>query len=177
MNQEQVATLSGLETALRMEEDGKAFYLKAAKLSKNDIGKKLFKNLAAEEDIHKEVFKRIYKKIKDKNQWPEDTELLPEQRTNIKTVFAAEMENMSKKFTPAKAELDAVKTAMDMENKTLDFYRARNQQARLQAEKQLYEALSMQESEHARVLQDYYEFYLDPASFYRMKEHSSLDGG
>ena len=167
MNQEQVATLSGLETALRMEEDGKAFYLKAAKLSKNDIGKKLFKNLAAEEDIHKEVFKRIYKKIKDKNQWPEDTELLPEQRTNIKTVFAAEMENMSKKSTPAKAELDAV-------NRRNPFYRGETAGARL---KKLYEALSMQESEHARVLQDYYEFYLDPASFYRMKENSSLDGG
>ena len=35
-----------------------------------------------------------------------------------------------------------------------------------EAEKQLYEAIAMQESEHHRVLQDYYEFLQDPAQWY-----------
>ncbi len=176
MSQEQDATFSGLKIALKMEEDGKAFYLKAAKLSKNKIGTQLFKNLAAEEDIHREIFKNIYNNIKNKKQWP-DVKFESDHGHKLKTLFAAEMENMGKNFTPAKAELDAVKTGMDMENKTLDFYRERAGKTSLDAEKELYESLAMQESEHSRILREYYEFYLDPASFYLTKEHRSVDGG
>ena len=66
---------------------------------------------------------------------------------------------------------------MDMENKTLDFYNGRSKQTTYEAEKQLYEAIAMQESEHHRVLLDYYEFLKDPAQWYVKKEHTSVDGG
>ena len=66
---------------------------------------------------------------------------------------------------------------MDMENKTLDFYNSRNKQAAFDAEKQLYEALAVQESEHHRILLDYYEFLKDPAAWYVQKEHTAVDGG
>ena len=176
MSQEQDATLAGLQIALKMEEDGKAFYLKASKASGNPLGAQLFKNLAAEEDIHREVFKKIYNNIKDKQQWPE-TKFLADGGKHLKTVFAAAMEKMDKEFSPAQSELDAVKTGIAMENKTLDFYRERKEKAPSSVEKQFFETLSMQESEHARVLQDYYEFYSNPASYYNTKEHLSVDGG
>ena len=83
-----------------------------------------------------------------------------------------------KSHEPAlKEELDAVKTGMDRENKTLDFYNARSKKTTLEAEKQLYESLAMQESEHHRVLLDYYEFLKNPASWYVQKEHTAFDGG
>jgi rubrerythrin len=176
MSQEQEATLAGLQIALKMEEDGKEFYLKASKKSANELGAKLFKNLAAEEDIHREVFKKIYNKIKNNKQWP-DEKFVPDNGKHLKSVFAAVMETMDKQFVPAQSELDAVKTAIAMENKTLDYYRERLEKASLVAEKQLYEALTMQESEHSRVLQDYYEFYNNPAGYYTLKERSSVDGG
>jgi rubrerythrin len=176
MSQEQETTLAGLQVALKMEEDGKAFYLKASKASGNPLGAKLFKNLAAEEDIHREVFKSIYNKIKNKNQWPE-TKSVADGGKHLKTVFAAAMENMDKTFSPAQSELDAVKTGIAMENKTLDYYRERLEKAASAVEKLFYEELSMQESEHSRILQDYYEFYNNPSSYYRSKEHSSVDGG
>jgi rubrerythrin len=176
MSQEQDAALAGLQTALKMEEDGKAFYLKAAKASPNQLGSQLFKNLAAEEDIHRAVFKSIYDKIKKNQGWP-DTAFKSDHGQKLKTVFAAAIEKMDKEFTPAASELDAVKTGMDMEKKTLDFYRGRSAKTTLKAEKQLYDALSMQESEHARVLQDYFEFYSDPAGYAVLHERSSVDGG
>ncbi len=175
MSQEQDATLAGLQISLKMEEDGKAFYSKAAKASGNKLGAQLFKNLAAEEDIHREVFKKIYNKIKDQKQWP-DVTFTPDHGQHLKTVFAAAMENMGKEYKPAQAEIDAVKTGMEMENKTLDFYRERSGKTTLDAEKQLYDSLAMQESEHFRVLQDYFEFLADPAGYYVRTEHTSVDG-
>jgi rubrerythrin len=74
-------------------------------------------------------------------------------------------------------EIDAVETAMAMENKTYDFYRSRIPKAAYAAEKQFYEELAIQEKEHHRVLLDYYEFLKNPAAWFVEKEHPSLDGG
>ncbi|MBN1160514.1 MAG: hypothetical protein JXA17_00990 [Dehalococcoidales bacterium] len=176
MPDEQQATLKALETALQMEIDGKEFYLKASEASKNKLGKDLLKKLSAEEDIHRTVFQGIYDNIKAKRGWP-DLKYRSDGGQSLRTVFAVALENM-KSHTPAlKEELDAVKTGMDLENKTLDFYNARSKKATLEAEKQLYEQLAMQESEHHRVLLDYYEFLKNPAGWYVQKEHTSVDGG
>jgi len=61
---EQDKTLNGVKTAIQMEIDGKEFYLKASQASNNELGKKLLKQLAAEEDIHRQVFSKIYDTIK-----------------------------------------------------------------------------------------------------------------
>jgi rubrerythrin len=175
MSQEQEATLAGLQTALKMEEDGKEFYLKASKASANKLGAHLFRKLADEEDVHREIFKSIYNKIKKEQQW-HDTGFTPDQGRNLKTVFAAAMEKMDKEYKPAQAELDAVKTAIAMENKTLDFYRERSSKTGQYAEKHLYVALAEQESDHSRILQDYYEFLSDPAGYFVKTEHTSMDG-
>ncbi len=75
------------------------------------------------------------------------------------------------------AEIDAVQKAMDMENKTYDFYKSRGAKATYDAEKQFYQALAGQEEEHHKVLLDYFEFLKDPAAYFVQKEHHSLDGG
>ncbi len=176
MPQEQDATLAGLQTALKMEIDGKEFYLKASQASRNKLGSQLLKKLAAEEDVHRKVFQDIYDKIKNKKQWPE-VKFTPDHGKELRTVFAVAMEKIDKNVNAMPEELDAVKTAMGMENKTLDFYRERSSKTTFPAEKQLYDALAGQEYEHHRVLQDYYEFLQDPAQYFAKTEHTSVDGG
>ena len=70
-----------------------------------------------------------------------------------------------------------MQTAMAMENKTYDFYKNHCQTATQDAERDFYEALASQESEHHRILLDYYEFLKNPAAWFVQKEHPSLDGG
>ncbi len=50
---EQRDLIPGLETAIRMEIDGKAFYLQACAESTDQGGKQLFSQLASEEDVHR----------------------------------------------------------------------------------------------------------------------------
>ncbi len=74
-------------------------------------------------------------------------------------------------------ELDAIQTAMDMENKTHDFYKSQGKDATYDTERDFYETLAAEEREHHLILLDYYEYLKDPAGWFVRKEHPSLDGG
>ena len=71
MGTEQDKTLAALRLAIRMEIDGKEYYLKASQESSNELGNKLLQSLAAEEDIHRQKFGEIYDVIESKKAWPE----------------------------------------------------------------------------------------------------------
>ena len=176
MTKEQDTTLGALQTAIKMEINGKNFYVKAAKASQNELGKELMDKLAVEEDGHRQVFEKIYKNISARKSWPEKA-FKGDGGRGLRTIFARALEAMDKDVKAIATELDAIQTAMAMENKTYDFYRSCSGKATYDTEKQFYEELSIQEEEHHRILLDYYEFLKDPAAWFTQKEHHSLDGG
>jgi len=173
---EREKTLAVIKTAIQMEIDGKAFYLKAGNLSGNELGKKLFENLAAEEDIHRQVFEDIYHAISTRQNWPE-TSFHAESSQDLKTLFAQAIEKMGTEVKADQTELEAVQTAMSMEDKSQDYYKTHGEAATYPAEKELYQKLTAQEAEHKLILSDYYEYLVDPAAYFVQKEHTSLDGG
>jgi len=176
MNNEQDKTITALKTAIQMEIDGKEYYLKTSRESSNALGQNLLRSLAAEEDIHRQKFEQIYATIRNKNIWPA-TDFTPDGGSGLRTVFARTTEEMSSAVDVSTTELDAVQKAMTMENKTYDFYKEQGERATYDAERELYEALVIQEREHYLILLDYYEFLKYPAAWFVEKEHPSLDGG
>lgn len=173
---EQNKILAALQRAIRMEIDGKKFYHKASRESSNELGKKLLKSLAAEEDIHQQKFEEIYNAIRSKKAWPE-IDFHPDRGRGLKTVFASAIKKIGSDIRAPATELDAIQTAMDMENKTYDFYKTQVQDAVYDAEREFYKALAAQERVHHQVLLDYYEYLKNPAAWFVSKEHPSLDGG
>ncbi len=176
MAKEQDTTLKALKAAIQMEIDGKEFYLEASQASKNELGKKLLEQLAAEEDVHRKVCEDIYKDISTKKGWP-DKKFHHDGGKGLRTLFSKALEQMNKDIEAIPTELDAVQRAMEMENKTFDFYKSLGSRAAYDVERQFYEALAVQEEEHYRVLLDYYEFLKNPEAWFVQKEHPSLDGG
>jgi rubrerythrin len=174
--QEQDRTIKALEKGIKMEIDGKEFYLKASASTGSELGKKLLQSLAAEEDIHRKEFEQIYENMRKKQGWPR-TELHTDGGAALRTVFADAINSLKPGVKAIPEELDAVKTAMAMENETYDFYKEQAKTAAYDIEKSFYEALAGQESEHHRLLLDYYEFLKDPEAWFVQKEHHSLDGG
>jgi rubrerythrin len=173
---EQDRTLKALQTAIQMEIDGKEYYLKASQQSGNELGRKLLKTLAAEEDNHRQVFKRIYNTIRRERDWPK-TDFQPDGGRSLRTIFAQAAGKTGPKAKAPDSELNAVKTAMDMENKTHDFYQQQEKLALYGAERDFYNTLAAVEKEHHLILLDYYEYLKDPAAWFVEKEHPSLDGG
>ena len=172
---EQDKTLAALQTAIQMEIDGKKFYLKASQESSNEMGKELLKSLADEEDIHRQKFEEIYEAIRSKKAWPK-TDFQPDGGIKLRTILARATEEIGTDVKTSATELEAVKTAMDMENKTYDFYKSQSRNSVYDVERDFYEALATQEKEHHLVLLDYYEYLKDPAAWFVTKEHPSLDG-
>ena len=176
MESEQDKTLEVLKTAVQMEIDGKEYYLKASQKSSNELGKRLLSSLAAEEDVHRQRFEEIYDAIRNKKAWPV-TDFQPDGGRRLRTIFARVTEEMDANVKASDTELDAVQMAMDMENKTYDFYQNRGKDATHDAERDFYETVAAEEREHHLVLLDYYEYLKDPAGWFVTKEHPSLDGG
>jgi len=173
---EQDKALQALQIAIQMEIDGKDYYLKASQESGNELGRKLMESLAAEEDIHRQKFIEIYDAISSKKAWPV-TDFQPDRGKRLRTIFAKASEEIGINVKAPVTELDAVKTAMDMENKTRDFYKTQSENATYGAERDFYETLAAEERGHHLVLQDYYQYIKDPAGWFVAKEHPSLDGG
>ncbi|MEE8420906.1 MAG: ferritin family protein [Dehalococcoidales bacterium] len=176
MADEQGKILEGLQTAIRMETDGKAFYLKVSRESGNETGRKLLESLAAEEDIHRRKFEEIFRAVRTRKGWPE-IEAAPDRGETPETIFARATDAPVSEKRALATELGAVQTAMTMENKSFDFYKAQSKKAQYDAQRAFYDALAAQERGHHQVLQDYYEYLADPVSWFVGKEHPSLDGG
>lgn len=175
MVSEREKTLEGLRVAVQMEIDGKAYYLRASQASGNDMGRKLLERLSVEEDFHRQKFEEIYRAVEGRQQWPA-VDIAADRPQRLKTLFAEEAEHISAAAEGPATELDAVQTAMDMENKTYDFYKARSRSASFAAERDFYEAVAAEESVHHALLRDYYQYLKDPAQWFTLKEHPSLDG-
>ena len=173
---EQDKTLDALQIAIQMETNGKEYYLKTSRESNNELGKKLLESLATEEDIHRQKFEEIYNAIRSRKAWPV-SDFQPDGGKRLRTIFAKTTEEMGSNIKSLATELDAVQTAMSMENKTYDLYKSQGGSATYNAERDFYETLAAEEREHHLILLDYYEYLKDPAGWFVSKEHPSLDGG
>ena len=176
MVREQDNTLEALQIAIQMEIDGKEFYLRVSEESTNDLGKKLLQALANEEDIHRQKFAEIYNTIQTKKAWPA-VDFQPDGGKSLRTIFAKATEELGSNTKGPTSELEAVKTAMDMENKSYDFYKNQSKNTTSAIARDFYDTVSGEEREHHIILQDYYEYLQDPAIWFAKKEHPSLDGG
>jgi len=167
--------IQALETALQMEIEGKEYYHKAGQRSDNPLAKKLFQRLAEEEDVHIKKANEIYKAIKNKARWPEKETTFKHERS-LRNVFREAIEGMDREVKTSSSELEALKVAMNMEDKSYSFYRSRDKEASSSAEKSFYQALTAEEREHYLALLDSYEYLTDPQSWFTKKERWSLDG-
>ena len=175
MATEQDKTQEALQIAIQMEIDGKEYYLKASQESSNELGVKLLESLATEEDTHRQKFEEIYSAIRSKRSWPA-TDFQPDGGKRLRTIFARAIEEMGPNIKAVATELDAIQTAMDMEDKTHNFYKSQGGNATYDAERDFYETLAIEEREHRLILLDYYEYLNDPSEWFVSKEHPSLDG-
>ena len=173
---EQVKTQQVFQTAIQMEIDGKEYYQQMSQRSTNQLGRELFQSLAAEEDIHRQKFEELYEVIRSKKAWPK-TDFQPDRGKRLRTLFSKSVQETGSNLEATATEIDAVKVAMDMENKTFDFYDSQSQNATHDAEREFYESLAAEERGHHLILIDYYEYLKNPASWFVSKEHPSLNGG
>lgn len=166
-----------LEMAIQLELEGKAFYQTASLKSTDELGRALFARLAGEEDFHAAKAREIAESL-SRGEEPLAIEESFDDGEHLRAIFADARRRMgSKRRSPVARELDLIKAAMDVEEKSRKFYQTHGASARTVFERRFFTALSHEERGHYLSLVDYQEYLTDPVGWFTRRERHSLDGG
>jgi rubrerythrin len=167
--------IKALEIALNNESKERDFYLQNAERSKNSLGKQMFASIASDEDEHYKRILRLHEKLISDGKWPE-TVPIKVKGTEVKAVLQKVLDAASISAKADTDDINAVKVAIDFETKGEMFYSKLAKDVENPMEKKFYEFLAGIEREHRLSLEDTYEFFKDPAGWYRLKEKLHVDG-
>jgi len=167
--------LNALEVALNNEMKEREFYLKNAERTKNALGKAMFKQIADDELEHYERLKQLKIEWEKKGIWPETLPLIVKE-TDIKEILTKFLQKGGQTAASDDDDLQAIRTAIDFEQKGAEFYRRLRDAVTDKKEKDFFDLLATIEYEHYLSLKDVEEYFLSPADWYRAHEHHSLDG-
>jgi len=151
------SAMNVLEEAKCLEQQGQAFYREAAKKIKNSKGKKMFRKLAKDEVLHERLIQREILSLIKEGYWVELLETQGPACALVPNIFPQGREGLAKAAKADPNEVDAVLTALDMENKSYDLYRTQAESVTDPKAKQLYEFLAGQERSHFDLLMANYE--------------------
>jgi len=179
MAKESGKALDALKFALKFEMDGYKFYTKASKKTKNVLGKEMFKYIAEEEMKHVEMVKAIYENLKKTKKWPQASKGRKKEKKKIsfETIFTSLKEEIKEILDINPSDIEAVKIAKDMEIDGYKFYQKRAEQTDNPLEREFYQQLVKEESNHYEVLNNTYEYLSNPGDWFSKKERPIYEGG
>jgi len=160
---------NAIEIAIKMETDAIKFYKEASDKTKNPVGKKMFLTIREDEKRHLNMLTQIFKGL-DVN----ISDVSP--IGNVKTVFEAMKNEMMKKIEATNDELEAFRTASQMEKEGIGFYKKALSEAKTEKEKALFERLIKEEEQHYSIFANSYSFLSDTGNWFMWEEHSIVEG-
>jgi rubrerythrin len=135
----------------------------------------MFKQIADDELEHYERLKQLKIEWEKKGIWPETLPLIVKE-TDIKEILTKFLQKVDQTAASDDDDLQAIRTAIDFEQKGAEFYRRLRDAVTDKKEKDFFDLLATIEYEHYLSLKDVEEYFLSPADWYRAHEHHSLDG-
>jgi len=155
MDQEDAA-LRGLEKAIRIEKDGRRFYLRAAERTTDQRGKEMFLSLAHAEEDHLRIVEKQYDSLSEGRGWLALAEATGEVDLG-RPLFPPGREALEKMVRPDDSDLDALLLALGFENDSYELYRKGYAETDDPQGKAMYEYLADMEREHFETLMRNYE--------------------
>ena len=157
MNTGANTALTTLNQAIELEIEGQRFYLKAAERTSNPKGAEMFRSLAGDEVIHERILRRQLEALGEGKGW-----ILPEGVAEVtsdltSSLFPENEETFQKAVRPEDSDLDALLFALQIENKSFNFYRELAQITDDPRGKRMYEYLADAERGHFERLMLNYE--------------------
>ncbi len=136
-----------LKTAILLERKGKAFYTQAARNSESKSAKKIFEMMAEEEDEHIDFLTK-----QAQNYIKTNTFSHPEPHHEDDHDVEILTEKIKEEINAASFEAAAISAAIDFENRAIEIYSKRAEEAEDPAEKEVYQMLADWEKGHHQLL-------------------------
>jgi rubrerythrin len=138
-----------LKTAILLEHRGKAFYTIAARETQSEAVRKFFTMMAEEESGHIEFLSRQFSEFEKSGRFAENT-----MEHSVDDAEAAMIlsERIKKEISAAGFEAAAISAAIDFENRAIDVYQGRANDATDPNEREMYQTLADWERTHFHML-------------------------
>lgn len=147
-----------LRDAMQFEMDGRAFFVEAAGKTSDYFGRIIFNSLADDELEHIEKIRAIDRSLMKGETWPPSGDHVTKERRNIFETARTQLDEIVKDRTD---DLQAVKIAMDLEQKGFRFYSDLARMAADKSEKEFYQRLASEERRHLQLLEDTWRTLVD----------------
>ena len=139
-----------IKTAIQMEKDGYSFYQKAAAQTTSDIGRTIFKSLAADELLHLEVFKKLFDEKVGKTEW---YDLVNTSKKYVDIpIFPKDLQKVEG-ANPDTNEIDALRIAMDSEQRAIEYYTKIRKNSSDEEINKIIDEIINQEKNHYNILE------------------------
>ncbi len=149
--------LKALEEAKCLEQEGQAFYRKAAEQAKDEKGRQVFLSLIGDEVNHERLIQREIDNLTREGKWARLTEVSPVKCDLTEPIFPQGRAGLQKAVKADTGETEALLVALEMENNSYDLYRRRAEASTNPPERAMYEFLASQERTHFDLLMANYE--------------------
>ncbi|MGQ9859164.1 MAG: ferritin family protein [Thermodesulfobacteriota bacterium] len=167
--------IQALEIAIENEAREAEFYRKHSERTNNILGKKMFISLAHDEREHMERIRALQKKLQERGHWPQDVPLEIE-GTQVKEVLRSFVGAVEKLSQADRDDMDAVRIAIEFEQKGEAFYRDLAAKVEDSREKEFFALLASMEHDHLVSLKDTLEYFQNPEGWFAAKERHTIDG-
>ncbi len=137
-----------LKTAILLERRGKAFYTQAARQTESKSAKKIFEMMAEEEDAHIEFLTKQFVNYQKYQEFLK-SEPAPEEDEAVVEILSEKVKN---EINAAGFEAAAISAAIDFENRAIEVYSNRAEEATDPNEKEMYQMLADWEKGHHHLL-------------------------
>lgn len=168
-----------LQRALKMEEDGRNFYLESAGRVKNQLAKEVLNHLADDELDHIERIKEGYERITKNEPFAtkEIQGLKRSSREYFENIFTEAQKKSQELIKHEAEELDILKTALDLESKSHQFYSEQIGEQSDEQVKQFLDFLASEEYRHYNLIFNTIQYITNPTDWYYQEEKPIFEGG
>lgn len=156
--------------ALKLEEEGRQFFLMAAQKTKSRLAKQTFEFLASEEDRHIEKIRKFYRSLELSEELPEVEDSDAEAKL---IAFNDRLAQLTEEANDVATDLQAYRTALEFENGAEELYASRMLSTDNPRIKKLYRWLIEEEAMHSRLLRSCVKFVEDPTGWFDRRKSSS----
>ena len=176
MANSQDRSLQMLSAALELEKKGEAFYKEAVSTCQNDLGREIFRMLMKDEGLHMDRILKIYNSLKTGQTWSEEWKSIKPDHKDLEVLFREMASAHGKKITVNSTDLEALTIGIDLELRSIAFYKKSLTKAQDSIERDFIKQMIGEENSHHAVLSDMKLYLSDPAGWFFEHEHSGLDG-
>jgi len=137
-----------LKTAILIERRGKAFYAQAARQSKSEATRQIFEMMAEEEEAHISFLEEQFRNYVANHEFTSGYSVPEEDDSEVERLIG----QVKNEIDAAGYEAAAISAAIDFENRAIELYSKRAEEATDEKEKAAYKMLADWEKTHHHLL-------------------------